>query len=180
MADLIVIGYSDPATAEKARDALFSLPRTDLSRLSEVVVAFRCADGAIKLSHSVHSWILKSASGLIGGALIGLIFLHPIFGLMAGAAAGAVSGALSDYGVDEFFIKAIDESLQSGGAAVFLCRDLSTDSAFNERVIEKLASYGGRVLETNLNAERKHQMQQAFEDARRAALEQATSIAEDE
>jgi hypothetical protein len=33
--DLIVIGYSDPATAEKAREAPLSQPRTDLFRLSD-------------------------------------------------------------------------------------------------------------------------------------------------
>jgi uncharacterized membrane protein len=122
------------------------LPRIHILRLSEVVVASRGPNGAIKLIHSFQSWILKLAGGSVGGALIGLIFLPPIFGLMAGAAAGAVGGALFDYGVDEFFIKAIDELLQSGGAALLLCRDISTDSDVNDRIVEKLALYGGRVL----------------------------------
>ena len=147
MTDLIVIGFADLATTEKARDALFSLPCTDLVRVSEVVVVGRDAKGAIKLSHSVHSWILKSAAGTVGGALIGLIFMHPMFGVLAGAAAGAVGGSLSECGVDEAFIKAIDQSLQSGRAALVLCRDISTESPINDDIIAKLASDGGRVLQ---------------------------------
>ena len=40
MTDLIAIGYSDPATAEKARDPISFA-------LSQVVVASRGADGAV-------------------------------------------------------------------------------------------------------------------------------------
>lgn len=165
MSDLIVIGYPDALTAEKARDELFGLAPEDIERFSEAVVATRDEKGAIKLSHLVHLWTLKTGAGSIWGLLIGMIFLHPIFGVLAGAAAGAITGGLSDYGVDEEFIKAVSDILQPGRAAILLRRDISTEREISEDVIERLASYGGEVLRTNLNADMDHRLRQAFEEA---------------
>jgi len=44
---------------------------------------------------------LKTAAGLLWGLLVGGIFLHPIFGLVGAPAAGLISGALADSGIDE-------------------------------------------------------------------------------
>ena len=99
----------------------------------------------------------------------------PIFGALAGAAAGAVGGSLSECGMDDAFIKAINQSLQSGRAALILCRDISTESAINDHIIAKLASDGGRVLRTNLNPAQESRLKEAFEEARLALLSEATS-----
>ena len=80
MYDLIVIGFPDAKTAEAARDELFALPSEEIFRVSDVVVATRDEKGAIKLIHLVHPSALNLGTGLTSGLLIGLIFLHPIFG----------------------------------------------------------------------------------------------------
>jgi uncharacterized membrane protein len=167
MSDLIVIGYADAVAAERARDELFGLPPEDTERFSEAVIATRDKRGAIKLNHLVHLWTLKTGAGSIWGVLIGMIFLHPIFGVLAGAAAGAIVGGLTDYGVDEEFVKAVSDVLQPGRAALLLRRDISTRHEISEQVIERLASAGGQVLRTNLNTDMDHRLHQAFEEAHR-------------
>ena len=59
MRDLIVIGYPDAKAAEAARDALSALPREEIFRISDIVVAARDEKGAIKLSNIVRSEALN-------------------------------------------------------------------------------------------------------------------------
>lgn len=177
MYDLIVIGFPDAKTAEAARDELFALPSEEIFRVSDVVVATRDEKGAIKLIHLVHPSALNLGTGLTSGLLIGLIFLHPIFGILVGAAAGAVGEGLSECGVDEGFIKQIDDLLRSGRAALLLRRDISTEHVVSDQIVARLASLGGRVLKTNLNASLENRLQQAFEEARRCAHREAASSA---
>ena len=63
MRDLIVIGYPDAKAAEAARDALLALPREEIFRISDAVVAARDKKGAIKLSHIVRSGALEPRNG---------------------------------------------------------------------------------------------------------------------
>ena len=114
---------------------------------------------------------------MTSGLLIGLIFLHPIFGILVGAAAGAVGEGLSECGVDEGFIKQIDDLLRPGRAALLLRRDISTEHVVSDQIVARLASLGGRVLKTNLNASLENRLQQAFEEARRCAHREAASSA---
>jgi uncharacterized membrane protein len=165
MSQLIVIGYPDSAAAERARDELLSLSREDLTRLSEVVVATRSENGRIRLSHVVDFWTLGTALGSIGGLLLGMIFLHPIFGVLAGAAAGTMRGVLNDNGIDDDFANALADLLRPGQAALLLRRDLMTEQDMRDQVVEKLASSGGRVLRTDLTPDQELRLREAFEEA---------------
>ncbi len=130
MRDLIVIGYPDAKAAEAARDALLALPREEIFRISDAVVAARDKKGEIRLSHIVRSGALNLGTGTMSGLLIGLLFLHPIFGILAGAAAGAVGEGLKDAGVSEEFVREVDDVLRPGRAALLLERNVrgSTNS----------------------------------------------------
>jgi uncharacterized membrane protein len=51
---------------------------------------------------------LTAAGAVSGGSwvtLIGLIFQNPLLGFSMGAAAGAASGALTDFGINDHFMK---------------------------------------------------------------------------
>ena len=68
-----------------------------------------------------------TASGAVGGGfwgvLIGLIFMNPLLGLVVGAGAGAVAGALSDVGINDDFMKQLAEKLTPGTSALFVLVD---------------------------------------------------------
>jgi uncharacterized membrane protein len=72
--------------------------------LEDAVVAVKDEKGKVKLHQALNLTAAGAASGGFWGALIGLIFLNPLLGLAVGAAAGA-SGALTDVGIDDKFMK---------------------------------------------------------------------------
>jgi uncharacterized membrane protein len=75
-----------------------------------------------------------------------------------GAAAGAASGALSDIGVDDKFMKSLGESLQPQTSALFvLVRKITPD-----KVLEEIAPYGGTVLRTSLTKDEEAQLQEVL------------------
>ena len=172
MTELIVIGYPTPAVAETAREQLLELQREYLLQLSDAVVATRDEKGRVKLNQLIHLWTLGAATGSFWGLLVGLLFLHPLFGVLAGAAAGAVSGALTDYGINDDFMKEVSETLQPGQAALFVMAERAT----GDRVVEKLSSFGGRVLRTNLDTSQENRLREAFEQASRATRESSPPV----
>ena len=90
--------------------------------------------------------------------LIGLIFLMPLAGAVFGGVVGAVSGALTDYGIDDKFIKDLGKQITPGSSALFLyVASLTTD-----KVMERLGTYHPTLLRTSLS--------QDAEDRLRAAL----------
>jgi hypothetical protein len=85
----------------------------------------------------------------------------PLFGAAVGAASGALGGALTDYGINDPFMKDLAASIQPGNAALFvLIRRMTAD-----KVLEDLRGSGGVVLKTSLD----HSKEQALRDALTAA-----------
>ena len=74
-----------------------------------------------------------------------------------GAATGALAGHLSDYGIDDKWIKEVAASITPGGSALFVM----ARNTNQERVLPEMAKFGGTVIRTNLTTEQ----QQALEDA---------------
>ncbi len=83
------------------------------------------------------------------GLLIGLLFLAPIFWGLFGALMGFIAGKSGDVGIDDKFIKDVGNSLDPGGAAVFML----VLEATADKVLEELAPYGGHVFQTSLSKE---------------------------
>jgi uncharacterized membrane protein len=158
MNDLLVIAFPSEEKAEEVRQKLFSMQKEYLIELGDAVVAVKNADGAIKLNQLFSTTALGGVSGAFWGALIGLIFMMPLAGAAIGAGAGAVSGALTDFGIDDKFMKDVAAAVPPGGAALFLLvRKMTTD-----KVLEGLKGVGGVVLRTSFDKSK--------EDAIRAAL----------
>ena len=129
-----------------------------VSEIGDAVVAVKKADGEIKLNQLFSTTALGGVSGAFWGALIGLSFMMPLAGAAIGAGAGAVSGALTDFGIDDQFMKDVAAAVPPGGAALFLLvRKMTTD-----KVLEGLKGVGGVVLRTSFDKSK--------DDAIRAAL----------
>jgi uncharacterized membrane protein len=102
-----------------------------------------------------------AASGSFWGLLIGVLFLNPIIGVALGAASGALGGALSDFGINDNFMKELAASIQPGNAALFvLIKNMTADKVLNE-----IKDAGGTVLKTSLDETKEQVLRDALAKA---------------
>ena len=74
---------------------------------------------------------------------------------------GALGGALSDYGIDDAFIKELSTSMQPGNAALFvLIKNMTPD-----KVLREIQDAGGTVLKTSLDDTKEQQLRDALAKA---------------
>jgi len=162
MSDLVVIGYDEQFKAEEVRLMLWKMQKEYLIDLEDAVVAEKNDKGKVKLHQAINLTAAGAASGGFWGALVGLIFLNPLLGMAVGAGAGAVSGALTDVGINNNFMKELAESLHPGSSALFvLVRSVTPD-----KVLEELKGTGGKVLKTSLTHEEEARLQAALSEAK--------------
>ena len=157
MSDLVVIVYPTEARAEEMRLKIISLQKEYLIEIGDAAIAVMHEDGKVKLNQLLNTTALGAASGSFWGLLIGAIFLMPLAGAALGAASGALGGALTDYGINDDFMKELSTSLQPGNAALFVLVKRVT----GDKVLEALKGTGGTVLKTSLD----HTREQALRDA---------------
>ncbi len=162
MADLVVIEYDDMHTAEEVRLKLKKMQQDYLIDLEDAVVAVKDQNGKVKLNQTHNLTATGAVSGGFWGTLIGLIFLNPLLGMAAGAAAGGISGALADVGIDDKFMKEMASGFNNGTSALFvLCRKATPD-----KVLAELEGTGGKVLKTSLSHEQEAKLQVALSAAK--------------
>lgn len=163
MSDLVAIVYPSEAKAEEVRQRLLNLQKEYLITISDAVIAVKTDSGGIKLNQLVNTTSMGAVTGGFWGLLIGIIFLNPILGVAVGAASGALGGALSDFGIDDSFMKELSASLHTGNAALFvLIKSMTAD-----KVLKEIKDAGGTVLKTSLDDTR----EQALRDALASAAE---------
>ena len=161
MSDLIVVAFNDQATAFAMRAELVNLQKEYLLEMEDVVVVTRSADDKVQLHQSANLTALGAVSGGFWGMLIGLLFLNPLFGAALGAGAGALSGSVSDVGVNDDFMRDLGQTLTPGSAAVFvLVRKFTAD-----KVVARLGAFQakGRVLQTSLTRDDEASLRAALE-----------------
>ena len=164
MSTLVVIDYENEIKAEEVRLALLKMQKDYLIDLIDAVVVVRDAKGKVRLRQMYNLTAHGAARGGFWGALIGLIFLNPLFGFAIGAAAGAVSGALADVGIDDKFMKQLGATLKPGTAALcVLIRQMTPD-----KVVEELKQFGGTLIQTNLCNENEAKLRQALESVEKS------------
>jgi uncharacterized membrane protein len=96
---------------------------------------------------------------------VGLLFLNPLVGFalgtMVGAGTGALAGALTDYGINDDFIRELAKTLKPNSSAIFiLVRKMQP-----EKVLNELSRFPGRVLRTSLSPEQEARLQEALSGA---------------
>jgi uncharacterized membrane protein len=158
MSTLVVIDYESEVKAEEVRIALLKMQKAYLIDLADAVVVVRDEKGKVKLRQLYNLTSAGAASGGFWGALVGLLFLNPLFGFAIGAAAGAISGALKDVGIDDNFMKQLGQTLTPGTAALcILIRQMTPD-----KVLEELQKFGGKLIKTNLCNENEAKLREAL------------------
>jgi uncharacterized membrane protein len=165
MATLVVIDYENEVRAEEVRIALLKMHKEYLVDLVDAVIVVRDAKGKVKLRQLYDLTVAGAVSGGFWGMLVGLLFLNPLFGFALGAAAGAISGALRDVGIDDKFMKSLGETLKPDSAALcVLIRQMTAD-----KVLEEIQKFGGTLIKTNLSHENETKLRDALASVQKSA-----------
>ncbi|WP_406865113.1 DUF1269 domain-containing protein [Streptomyces sp. HUAS MG47] len=149
MAELIIIGYDDPAVADRAYTTVEELQRDYVVHLNGLAVVSVDAEGRTHVDTASRIVGVSAVSGALWGAIFGVLFLMPGLGLLTGAALGGLVGKLSKSGVDEQFRRQVGDLLKPGSAAVVIMATKVTDDKFTAA----MQQHGGTVLKTSLSGE---------------------------
>jgi len=90
--------------------------------------------------------------------LIGLLFWMPWLGLALGAVAGAITGKMSDYGINDDFIKEVGATIKPGGSALFLLISKWTE----DKALERLKKFDATIVRTSLSKEDELKLKATF------------------
>ena len=158
MATLVVIGYDSELQAEEVRIALLKMQNEYLIDLADAVVVVRDESGKVKLRQMYNLTASGALSGGFWGMLVGMLFLNPLFGFAVGAGAGALSGTLTDLGINDGVMRKLAETLKPGTAALcVLVHQMTPD-----KVLEEIQPFGGTVIKTNLSHEDESKLREAL------------------
>jgi uncharacterized membrane protein len=173
MSDLVVLGFDGLGTADDVLTKLRSLQKEYLIDLEDACVVIHGQDGKLQVKQAVNLTKIGAASGMstgmLVGALAGLLVLNPLAGMavggLAGAGFGALSGSLADYGINDEFVKSLGKSIPNGSSALFVLVKRSTA----DKVIPEIEPFRPRVLKTSLTKEREERLKNALAKSAKAA-----------
>jgi uncharacterized membrane protein len=119
MSELIIVGFNDPEEADRVLLRLSKLRKEYLIDIEDAVVVVRDEDGKVHLKQGINLVTADATTGFVSGSLwgmpVGFLFLNPLSGFVLGSGigvgAGALSGSLSDYGINDDFIKSLAETI---------------------------------------------------------------------
>ena len=172
MSTFVVIDYESEVRAEEVRLALLKMQKAYLIDLADAVVVVRDHKGKVRLRQMYNLTAAGAVSGGFWGALVGLLFLNPLFGFAIGAGTGAIAGALSDVGIDDDFMKELGATLKPGTAALcVLIRQMTPD-----KVVEEIQKFGGKLIKTNLCHENEAKLREALASVETAAESPAVAV----
>jgi len=166
MSELVVVGFKDAEEADRVLLRLSKLKKEYLIDVEDAVVVVRDETGKVHLKQSVNLVAAGANAGFIPGSLfgafIGLLLLNPLLGIVTGSvvgiSAGALAGSLSDYGINDDFIKSLAETIPTDSSALFIL----VRKAQPEKVLAELSGVKGKVLHTSLSTEQEKRLQEAL------------------
>jgi len=158
MSELIVFAFPTEDGAFSMDDTIHQLKKEELIDLDDAAVVIRKPDGKIKVKQAVHLVGAGAVGGAFWGMLIGIFFWMPWLGLAVGAVAGAITGAMSDYGINDDFIKEVGATIKPGGSALFLLISKWTE----DKALERLKKFNATIVRTSLSKEDEQKLKAAF------------------
>jgi uncharacterized membrane protein len=159
MATLTVFKFDNPEGAANMLENVKRLQKMQLIKLHDAAVVTWPADKkAPKTKQLVDLAGVGALDGAFWGMLFGMIFFVPFFGLAVGAAFGALGGAMSDYGIDDEFIKKTREKITQGTSGLFLM----TSEAVMDKVVDELKGMEFELIASNMSSEEEQGLMDAF------------------
>ena len=158
MADLVIIGYKDEATAQQAYDVVAQLQHDLIMQVAGAAVVVKDATGKTEMATKTGATSQGALMGGFWGMLIGLLFIIPVAGLLIGGLMGAVMGTMAGWGVKDEFRQRAQDVLKPGTAALVVFVEKWTE----DKALAALAPLGGEVIKTSLSDEATTEINQAL------------------
>jgi uncharacterized membrane protein len=155
---LVVLAFPTESGAQQVLTAVDDLQRQRLITLDDAATVVRGQDGKPKVKQATSLVGAGAWGGAFWGMLLGLLFFVPFLGLAIGAVTGALVGKFTDVGIDDTFIREVEQKVQPGTSALFLL----VREATMDRVLAALQPYHPEVLQTSLSAEQEARLREAF------------------
>ena len=173
MSDLIVLDFDGIGTADEVLTKLRSMQKEHLIDLEDACVVVHTEAGKLQVKQAVNLTKAGAATGLstgmLIGALAGLLVLNPLAGMvvggLSGAGFGALSGKMADYGINDDFIKGLGNTIPKGSSALFILVKSSTP----DKVLPEIEPYKPRVLKTSLSKQQEDKLRAALQTRAQAA-----------
>ena len=169
MSELLCIAFDGQDTAAQRLKEFMQWQKEHIVEIEDACIVTRDVEGKVELRQAINLVGVGALSGLTSGmllgGLVGLLFLNPLAGFaiggLVGAGAGALSGSLADYGIDDNFIRSLSADIQPDTSALFLL----IRKAQPEKVLAELAQYKGKLMRTSLSPEQEAKLQAAIAKA---------------
>ena len=159
MATITVLKYSTADGAQQALGTVESLSKQHLINLHDAaIVTWPEGKKKPKTKQLANLAGIGALDGAFWGMLFGLIFFVPFFGMAVGAAMGALSGKFADYGIDDDFIKSVQNQVTEGTSALFLM----TSEAVVDKVADAMKGMEFELIASNLSKEQEDELRAAF------------------
>lgn len=166
MSDFICLAFKELDTADHFLNELRNLEKEHVVELEDACVVVRDSDGKLHIKQSVNLVALGASRGasfgMLMGTLVGLLFMNPLAGLLAGglfgAGSGALQGKMSDYGINDEFIKSLGSTIAPNSSALFLL----VRKTVEDKVRPRLSHYEAQVLRTSLSDEQEEKLRAAL------------------
>ncbi|HYJ12077.1 MAG TPA: DUF1269 domain-containing protein [Thermomicrobiales bacterium] len=161
MASLTAWKFDNVTGADQVLEVLKGLQGQRLIEIQDgAVVRWEAGKKKPKTEQLTSTAGIGALGGAFWGMLFGLLFFVPFFGMAIGAGMGALMGKFTDYGIDNNFIKAVQDEVTPGTSALFLL----SQSAAPDRVIEavKNAGFHPTLISSNLTEEQEATLREDF------------------
>jgi uncharacterized membrane protein len=159
--EFVVLGFDSRELAEEARSRGTELDREGVLHLDGAALAYRRDDGRVEVVQPMRLSPAGAASGAVAGGVLGMLLLEPVLFAAVGAVAGAAGAGLSALGLNQWFLRQVEEALEPGRAALFV---LVSGSADPQRAIDALRPLAPRVVRTTLDPAAEDRLLAAFTD----------------
>ncbi|MHC4558456.1 MAG: DUF1269 domain-containing protein [Planctomycetota bacterium] len=166
MTDLVCVVFKESDIADKVLNNLRTVENEYILDMELAVVVVRDTDGKVHVRQSADPAapvvVPGDAPRALWKTLFGTLFSNSLAGLFVGAAGSigfaALSGTLSDYGIDYQFIKSLASTLELGSSAIFvLVRKTNA-----QKLLSRLSKYQGTILRRSLTNEQEEKLRAAL------------------
>src|SRR6476646_10596027 len=159
MATMTVWKFPTANGAAIAEETLKDLQRMELIQIHDAAIV-TYPEGAKK--PKTRQLNNLAGAGALGGAfwglLFGLLFFIPLIGLAIGAGMGALAGSMSDVGIDDEFIRKVQDEVTPGTSALFVM----TANVVADKVLGEFKGTGAHLASSNLSSEQEAKLREVF------------------